>query len=204
MALNDSVERHLLISQGMVNQQLQFAEAKNAALITFNGAGIYVSALGQSIFPQFLLDILPIIHVMLVLSIGTSLLAFMPVMNPPAKPSPKEVRQRENLGNHANIYFFGHLRLFDPDELVRYLHEMYGDFVPEKSPRSDYFLSSQVILQSRIAWRKLFLFSMASQLTLTALIFPLPILAVFWIVRMINRRKAASEERILLDKRRTR
>ena len=201
MALNESVERHLLISQGMVNQQLQFAEAKNAALITFNGAGIYVSALGQSIFPPFLLDIMPAIHVMLVLSIGLSLMAFMPVLNPPLKPTPKEVVQRQNLGRHANIYFFGHLRLFDPDELVRYLHEMYGEFIPEKSPRSDYFLASQVILQSRIAARKLDMFALASQFTLCALIFPIPVLAVFWVVRAVNRRKAAREERILVERR---
>ena len=191
----ESIESHLLTIQTMVNDALRFAEGKNAALITFNGAALYVSSMSKTLVPPALMGVLPYLQALLVLSIGVCLLAFLPLLNPPKEPSAKEVKMREALGNSANIFFFGHLRLFEPEQLVRYVHRIYGQPVPTALALNECFLSSQLILQSRIAVRKHALFTVAGQLTVFALVLPVPVLAGYWGFRLIAARRAAREEK---------
>jgi hypothetical protein len=165
-----------------VVESLQFAETKNAALITFNGAALYVFIEGREYLPTFFQNYVIEWSLFLVAAISISFFAFLPIMNPTPSPSDKEAKQREALKENVSIYYFGHIKLFTADLLLKRIYNYYEVKIPNKFMRSELDLTSQTIMLSRITWRKYFFFNIAGHLTLITLVLPIPFLIVYYLV----------------------
>ena len=163
-----------------VGESLQFAEAKNAALITFNGAALYVLIEGKEHLPPILGNNIALWAMLLVAAISISLIAFLPIMNPKPTPSKKQIKARKKLGDSASIYYFVHIRLFTAKALLQRIYLHYEKETPKKFMRSELDLTSQTIMLSRITWRKYIFFGIAGHITLVTLIIPIPLLILYW------------------------
>mgnify|MGYP000451083159 CR=1 FL=1 len=162
-----------------VVESLQFAETKNAALITFNGAALYVFIEGKDYLPPFLQGNVHLFwSMLLVAAISISFFAFLPIMNPTPSPSSKEVKERKALKDNVSIFYFGHLKMFTADLLLKKIYSYYEEEIPKKFMRSEVDLTAQTIMLSRITWRKYFFFNIAGHLTLITLILPIPFLII--------------------------
>ena len=182
-----------------VAESLQFAEAKNAALITFNGAALYAVIEGKDLMPKIIHDYVPFWSMLLVAGISISLIAFLPIMNPSTFPSSREIAQRQRLGDSVSIFYFGHLRLFDTQRLIRMIYSHYGEEIPKKFKQFELDLTMQTIALSRITWRKYLFFSMAGHLTLITLIIPIPFLIIYWLhilTKQYRKKKVWEEENV--------
>ncbi len=163
-----------------VAESLQFAEAKNAALITFNGAALYVLIEGQGYLPALLKNYVAVWSLLLVAAISISLIAFLPIMNPKPTPSKKQKKIREKLKDELSIYYFVHIRLFTARALLKRVYDHYEVKTPHKFMRSEIDLTRQTIMLSRITYRKYIFFGIAGHLTLITLIIPIPLLIIYW------------------------
>ena len=61
-----------------VADSLQFAEAKNVALITFNGAALYAVIEGKDVMPAIIHNYVMFWSLLLVFAVALSLVAFLP------------------------------------------------------------------------------------------------------------------------------
>lgn len=174
----------------MVVDSLQFAETKNAALITFNGAALYVFIEAKSYLPVFIQGHALIWSMLLVAAISISFFAFLPIMNPTLVPSKKELKERKELKDEASIFYFGHLKMFTADLLLNYIYRHYELEVPKKFTPSELDLTAQTIMLSRITWRKYFFFNIAGHLTLITLVLPIPFLIAYWTSAYIKRKSS--------------
>jgi hypothetical protein len=182
-------EKIKYINQNVVNS-LQFAETKNAALITFNGAALYVFIEAKIYLPVFVQGHALLWSMLLVLAISISFFAFLPIMNPTPLPSSKEIKTLKNLKDNASIYYFGHIKLFNTEDLLTRIYRYYEIQVPKKFVKSELDLTAQTIMLSRITWRKYFFFNIAGHLTLITLILPIPFLIYYWITIYIRKRSS--------------
>lgn len=173
-------EKLKYINQNVVDS-LQFAETKNAALITFNGAALYVIIEANAYLPLFIQGHALVWSTLLVAAISISFFAFLPIMNPNPSPSKKEQNQRKALGENVSIYYFGHIKLFTAKSFLKTIYEHYDTEEPKTLLSSELDLSSQTIMLSRITWRKYFFFNIAGHLTLITLIIPIPLLVIYWV-----------------------
>ena len=171
-----------------VVESLQFAETKNAALITFNGAALYVFIEGRDYLPTFFQNYVIEWSLFLVAAISISFFAFLPIMNPTPSPSEKEIKEREELDDNVSIYYFGHIKLFTAELLLRRIYSYYDVEVPKKFLRSELDLTSQTIMLSRITYRKYFFFNIAGHITLITLLLPIPFLIVYWLVAYFKKK----------------
>ncbi|MCT4622241.1 MAG: hypothetical protein N4A46_01365 [Schleiferiaceae bacterium] len=174
------MEEKIKYINGVIVDSLQFAETKNAALITFNGAALYVFVEGKEFLPGFVQRYDLVFSFFLVMAIAISFFAFLPIMNPNPRPSKGEQKILKGLKNNASIFYFGHIRLFEAKNLLKLIYEVYEEPLPEKFPRNELGLTSQTITLSRITWRKYMFFSIAGHLTLLTLVLPIPFLMVYW------------------------
>jgi len=177
-----------------VAESLQFAEAKNAALITFNGAALYVLIEGQAYLPAILKNYIAAWSLLLVAAISISLIAFLPIMNPKPTPSKKQKKVRKKLGDNASIYYFVHLRLFTAEKLLERIYLHYETEKPKNFMRSELDLARQTIMLSRITWRKYIFFGIAGHLTLITLLIPIPLLIIYWGNNLYERMFAKSQD----------
>lgn len=173
------MENKLLKVNRMIADSLQFAEAKNAALITFNGAALYLFSGGLHAMPAVVSQFSHVFSSLLVLGISVSLIAFLPIMNPKPMATKRERKKRKEI-KEVSIFYFGHIRLFDPDKLLLTFYDFYGKKVPESFLKSELDLARQTIVIARITWRKYIFFTIAGNLTLISLLVPIPFLIIYW------------------------
>jgi Family of unknown function (DUF5706) len=153
-------EKLILIFQ-LVNDWLKFAEAKNAILFAFLGAGItaivtYLSAAANA--PKLLQIALLISMSLLFIGAIVCAISFLPktdierILWLRGKPSRKNARL---LKDTDSFYFFGDIEKYSNSELLASINRLYFDDkfkVPFK--KEDLDIANQIIVNSQIASRK--------------------------------------------------
>ena len=172
---------------GNVQESLRFAEAKNAALITFNGAALYVMVEGNSYFPEFIENHWHTSAIVLVIAITLAIIAFLPSFGSQTKTKTSILLKKWETRKKYGIFYFGHIRQYGPEEYLAKVYEFHGLKLQEPIPRIELDLAQQAITLSRITRHKYVFFSWAGHLTLIALVLPIPILLMYWLAIYINR-----------------
>ena len=172
-----------------VNDWLKYAEAKNAVLLAFSGAGITATitllAAVQSL-PRALRIGLIISTCLLVICALLCSLSFLPKTNLEKilwlKDSPS--RRVASQSKDDNFYYFGHLRKYTPDELLTAMSKLYfsNRFTPlyEKECRD---IAAQITVNAEIAFLKFRFFTYSSYLLISSIIVIPIILLVDFLVR---------------------
>jgi hypothetical protein len=159
-----------------INDWLKFAEAKNAALIAFNGAIIMgCLSLIKEPPPHLPVWYLWMVVVLVALSTFCALLSFYPKTAAP--------------GN--NLYFYDHIYRYSSKQYLEYLsaalpndqarNSIGGDSAKVSAAREKHLtehLAEQIVINSKIASRKYKYFKVALSLLMTGLIVPLIVLFV--------------------------
>ena len=164
------VEDRLLTILAMVNGWLQFAETKNAGLVALNAltlTGILEYLAHVHHLPRMIFAGIMLTGIFLLLSLGVSLLSFLPRSDPRRLVPRRGKTPRET----DNFFFFGDLYTYHPEQLVAAVaHEYEGihDFEPSRH-RSQLDLASQIIANSRITVGKNAYFRVATAFAIFAL-----------------------------------
>ena len=170
-----------------IQEALRFAEAKNAALITFNGAALYVLIEGRDYLPPLIQPYLHWLAAILIVGITLSIIAFLPNMNPVKKQITKVSLEEWNARKNFSIFYFGHIRHYGNEEFLAKVYSNYGEKLTEPISKAELDLATQTIILSRITRHKYVFFSIAGHLTLIALILPVPILILYWTAILLRR-----------------
>lgn len=170
-----------------VQESMRFAEAKNAALITFNGAALYVLVEGNVYLPPFIKNYWVFNAIVLIVGITLSIIAFLPSMGSSTKPPSKVKLAAWQKHKKMGIFYFGHIRKYGPEEFLARVYEFYNQKLTEPIPRAELDLALQAITLSRITRHKYVFFSLAGHLTLIALVLPIPILLIYWLLIYVNK-----------------
>lgn len=149
-----------------VSDWLKFAEAKNAALIGVNIAGLLAV--------ERLKDHLPGVYIFivascLIASIVVALLAVLPRVGWPLETS---AAARGHIG--LNLFFYDEIAMLSPDQYVKALEE---NFEGELT-LAEKWLVRQTAVISRLTVSKLAYFRTGALLTLSALVTPIVVLIV--------------------------
>jgi hypothetical protein len=179
----DPLEHRLHMLLVMVNDWLRFAEAKNAILLPFvgGGTGILVSHLSSATTPSTRL-LLAIIFTSLLGASLVTLLSFMPQID-----IKKVVERQIDLQLDHNLFYYGHLALYNAEELTRALSERLAQ---SEISRDSVDLAEQVVINARIALRKHNMFTLAIRIVLvgSALSIVVALLPCVWQVIFSGRR----------------
>ncbi len=153
-----------------INDWLKFAEAKNAAIIAFNGATLF--GILQIIANKKLTDLL-IVHYFLwafiileILGILIALFSFLPELKIPLLGSKK----RKLDPKKDNLLFFGHIVKFKPEEYLRALYASIGLEKKEGFEKLELHFANQIIVNSKISLRKYHFFRIALWLTIAGIL----------------------------------
>lgn len=161
----------------IVNDWLKYAEAKNAVLLGFSGSGIaaaltYLSA--ASNIPKSIYTGLIITIFFLCLCSFFCSLSFLPKTNLEYivwKKSKPKVNSHLKISDNDNFYYFGHLLKYQPIELMDAINRLYFEGKISNSKKKEYLdLSTQIILNSEIAYLKFRIFSFSLYLLIISII----------------------------------
>lgn len=166
-----TIEVRLVTTLHLVNTWLQHAEAKNAGLTAFTAVaatGILTFLASQPNTSLILTSGLLVTALLVIISLAISLISFLPRTDV-AKLLSGDVGQPKQADN---LYFFGDLQKYQPQELVEAVARQYDtiDAARASTHRSHIDLAGQIIANSRITVIKNDLFRTANLLTLLALI----------------------------------
>lgn len=160
-----------------VNQQLQFAETKNAALITFCLAVVVGIATITPTDDITSGDVRLWLAVMAVTLAGSGLISFTSFLPRMEGPSPS--LRPGNWRAGANLIFFQHLAEAHPDDILEALR---GNPAPDVATQRLYeSLAHQIVVNAGIATRKFAAFRAAAVATSLGTIIPTIILACIWV-----------------------
>lgn len=189
----DEVTEKLTKIFEIVNDWLKFAEAKNAVLLGFSGAGIaaaltYLSA-ASNIPKSIYIGLLITIFFLCLCSFFCSL-SFLPKTNLEYivwKKSKPNVNSQMRISDNDNLYYFGHLLKYQPIELMDAMNRLYFEGKISNFKKKEYLdLSTQIILNSEIAYLKFKIFSFSLYLLIISIIsVPLCLILSIIIVRKI-------------------
>jgi hypothetical protein len=175
------VDDRLLTMLQMVNEWLQFAEAKNTGIVALAALGLtgILTYLASGVaIPQPLVVGMLVTSLFLILSLGASLLSFLPQHNLMRVVTKTTHRGRRS--QRHNLYFYRDLAAFEPEQLAAAVAREY-EHIPDYDAaryRSHVDLASQIIANSQITVDKngyfrvallLFLAGLAAALAFTAL-----------------------------------
>ena len=181
------IEDKLHQISGNILESMRFAEAKNAALITFNGAALYVLVEGNIYLPAIIKEHWMFNAVILIVGITLSIIAFLPSMGSTTKPPSSISIETWNDHKKLGIFYFGHVRKYGDEEFLAKVYSFYGETLTEPIRRAELDLSRQAITLSRITRHKYVFFSSAGHLTLVAPVLPIPVLLLYWLAVYINK-----------------
>jgi hypothetical protein len=164
------IETRLLTILEMVNEWLQFAEAKNAGLVALDALGLaaILTYLPAADTPSPLAGGLVAASFLLLLSLGTSLWSFLP-RSDTGKLVPTTDQSRRN---SDNLYFYGDICGYRPEQLAAAIARRY-EKVPDYEPaqhESHVDLASQIVANSRITVTKNGYFRVATMIAMLALL----------------------------------
>src|SRR3712207_5154018 len=160
MTATDLDERLYRLLQ-LVNDWLKFAEAKNVGMVGFASGAIAV-LLGFLTANNKPLSAIAAVALAggglgLVLALLVSLASFLPQTRMErVTPRPRGPEQSDD-----NLYYFGHLALYEPRALVEEMirRHLRGDVMPVEAGHLE--LAAQVVINARITIRKLRLFTLS-------------------------------------------
>jgi hypothetical protein len=174
----------------LVNDWLKYAETKNAFILAFSGAGLtatitYLSAASSNNPSKSLLVGMIVATCFLCLTSLISAMSFLPKTNLEyivwrrSRPSNKP----KNLPHNTdNLYYFGHLFKYQPEELTEALNRVYFDNKVSNQNKKEYLhLANQIITNSEIALLKLKLFTV-SLWSLIAAILTIPLVVLISLI----------------------
>jgi len=182
-----NIEEKLIRISNNVQESMRFAEAKNAALITFNGAALYVLVEGNSYLPPFIKEYWIFNAVVLIIGITLSIIAFLPSMGSTTKPPSQIKLSTWQSHKKMGIFYFGDIRKYGDEEFLARVYEYYDVKLKDPVQRAELDLARQAITLSRITRHKYVFFSIAGHLTLLALVLPIPVLLFYWFLVYINK-----------------
>ncbi|NJK53198.1 MAG: hypothetical protein HC849_16920 [Oscillatoriales cyanobacterium RU_3_3] len=153
-----------------VNDWLKYAEAKNAILLAFAGAGLTANVTLLTVaqnLPASLRFGLIISTSLLCLCAFLCSLSFLPktdlekILWIRTSPSRRLALQ----SNDDNFYYFGHLRKYTPDELLGAINKLYlGDIIQLPYEKECRDIAAQITVNSEIAFLKFRFFTYSSYL----------------------------------------
>ena len=151
------------------NVWLHFAEAKNAAIITFNVA--VLSAFFDCKFASKNYIFATIVIVLMLVSIVISLVSFIPCMVNNKNSICDKTKKTLNDVND-NLLFYKDIRNYDP---VTYVEKVYNTYFKNISckviPKIHLDYAKEIIVNSRITMKKLNLFSIALYIDIAVIAF---------------------------------
>ncbi|AFY44687.1 DUF5706 domain-containing protein [Nostoc sp. PCC 7107] len=163
----DEVTSKLLIIFQNVNEWLRFAEAKNAILLAFSGAGVTatitllatVEKLPNSLRIGLLLTTSLLCISALICSLSfipkTNLERLLWLQTMPMRNSTSAIRDTDNL------YFFGDLQKYDSQGLLKALNKYYFDNNMKTFKKEYKDIASQITINARITFLKFRIFTYA-------------------------------------------
>ena len=165
----ENVENRLLTILEMVNEWLQFAEAKNAGLVALDALGLaaILTILPESEVPDPVARGLVAASLLLLLSLGISMWSFIPRSDIGKLVSAARRQPRAT----DNLYFYGDVCGYRPEQLAAEIacrYDKIGTYDPRQHP-SHVDLASQIIANSRITVAKNGYFRVATWIALLAL-----------------------------------
>lgn len=165
----EHVESRLLTILEMVNEWLQFAEAKNAGLVALDALGLaaILTILPESAVPEPVAWGLVAASLLLLVSLGVSMWSFIPRSDMGKLVSAGRRQPRAT----DNLYFYGDVCGYRPEQLAAEIARRYDkirDYDPRQHP-SHVDLASQIIANSRITVAKNGYFRVATWIALLAL-----------------------------------
>lgn len=176
----------------IVTDWLKFAEAKNAVLLAFSGAGItaivtYLSAAVK--VPNSLRVGLLIALSFLCISSLICSLSFLPKTDIESfillkKPA---MHSKNYLKDTDNFYFFNDLKNYNSDDLLDSINRLYFENKIQKPYKKEYLdIASQITINSEIASTKFMFFRLALWLLIfSILITPVSLLVSFSIYQQL-------------------
>jgi len=175
-----------------INGWLKFAEAKNAVLLAFSGAGItaiitYLSTatnMPNSIRTGLLISISLLCISSLICSLSflprTDIEHFVWLRMKPARKS------KSSLKDSDNFYFFNNLKKYEPTDLLDSMNRLYfEDKVQKPYRKEDLDIASQITINSEIASTKFMFFRIA----LWLLIFSILVVPISLLISLLVYRK---------------
>ncbi|NET36062.1 MAG: hypothetical protein F6K19_29220 [Cyanothece sp. SIO1E1] len=171
-----------------VNDWLKYAEAKNAVLLAFSGAGLIANitllATAQSL-PNSLRTGLILSTSLLSICALFCALSFLPKTNLEQilwlRNSPS--RRLPTQSSDDNFYYFGHLRKYTPDELLDSINKLYCNEIftlPYEKECRD--VAAQITVNSQIAFLKFNFFTWSSYLlVLSIVVIPIVVIAYIFL-----------------------
>ncbi|MEQ8754577.1 MAG: DUF5706 domain-containing protein [Coleofasciculus sp. G1-WW12-02] len=171
-----------------VNDWLKFAEAKNAVLLAFCGAGItamttYLSA-ATNIDKSLQIGLIISISLLCISSLISSL-SFLPKTDIEhfiwlrTKPKRQSKYKRKDTDN---FYFFNDLKKYDPNDLLDSMNRLYfQNQVQTPYRKEDLDIANQITINSEIASTKFMLF----RICLWLLIFSIIAIFIFLLISFL-------------------
>ncbi len=160
------MEDRLKAILGYANEWLKFAEAKNAALLTFS-SGLTFTLLKNppplAISPWFQ-GAYQFAVALFFLSAIVCLVSFIPQVKIPWLSSLRKTTGDEN------IYFYGDVAAYSPEVLLKTIYEKSGLGQDKSKMKLELDLAGQIVINSRIALKKFKHFTLAVWTTLGAVI----------------------------------
>lgn len=158
----------------LVNEWLKFGEAKNAVLVTFNGAAIAavhnLAKIHEPIDPWVSWWIWCITTCCAV-SVLIGLASFY------ARTRTEAIVFVTTSRSSGNAIYFGHLADMKPEELLR---RLVGDYSPSSDDGYLRDMAGQVVANAKLARKKFVLFNTALMWTLAGVITPVGLLLYWW------------------------
>lgn len=160
-----------------VNTWLTFAEAKNAAIITFDFAMIaFVGNIDFSKENIIIFTILIVVIIVgMIISLGIALLSFMPQVN-------KNKFEFQNDIENGNLIYYGDIAKYNDIEYIKNLCKQYFgkniDINEIKKIEIDY--SNEIICNAKIACKKYKFFKCSLIITLGAMVFLIFVTIIYY------------------------
>lgn len=183
--MNDISAKLTTIFQN-VNDWLKFAEAKNAVLLAFSGAGVTATitllATAQNLLKSLLIGLLITTSLLCICALICSL-SFLPKSN-----LDRLLRSKSRTSGNSsrkqtdNFYYFGDLRKYCSTQLLDALNELYfqNNFNPPYNKEWE-DLATQITINAEITFLKLKLFTYALWILIVAIL-AVPVSMLFSLV----------------------
>lgn len=144
-----------------VNDWLKFAETKNAVLLTVTGTGFFVclQIINSNLLLPFLIMLsLWLLSGCLLLSMLFALISFSPEIN---LPEYLNYRKSKSVSDNDNLLFYAHISKYSYKNYLTKIYYKYSGINKTDFSNFEIDLTCQIIINSKIATRKINLFKWA-------------------------------------------
>jgi len=188
-----SIDEQLKFIFTNINDWLKFAEAKNGILIAFNGATIFGllqswESLNETVIPLVQYWFIPLLIISSIVSFSSFIpfLDIVEVLTTTKKTKKKGSSDDEKIDiNTINVYYYGNIKDISPDDYLKTIYILNKMELTPQVNKMELDLVKQIIVNSRIAWKKYTAFKWAGVLTLGGVIIPIIIVGIKLLIQFI-------------------